>query len=103
MLACGPRPNIAFRCVASDMRRGNADTHACVCVQDARISSHTPQFDNSLANHPFFKYALAILRCHLVDVLVPRSGPLELAQVDHILRHLLAPMGTEGHGRSTRW
>src|SRR5882762_2983845 len=89
MLACGPRPNIAFRCVASDMRRGNADTHACVCVQDARIPSHTPQFDNSLANHPFFKYALAILRCDLVDVLVPRSGTLELAQVDHILRHLL--------------
>src|SRR5882762_8120288 len=32
-------PNIAFQCVASDMWRGNADTHACVCVQDARISS----------------------------------------------------------------
>src|SRR5882762_1980273 len=36
MLACGP---LAFQCVASAMWRGNADTHACVCVQDARISS----------------------------------------------------------------
>src|SRR5882762_7744408 len=39
MLACSPRPNIAFQCVASDMWRENADTHACVCVQDARIPS----------------------------------------------------------------
>src|SRR5258705_393720 len=60
-------PKIAFQCVASDMWRGNADTHACVCIQDTRIPSHTPQFDDSLANHPFFKYALTILRCHLVD------------------------------------
>src|SRR5258705_7928447 len=32
-------PNIAFRRVAADMWRGNVDTHACVCVQDARIPS----------------------------------------------------------------
>src|SRR5882762_10411036 len=36
MLTCGP---LAFQCVASDMWRENADTHACVCVQDARIPS----------------------------------------------------------------
>ena len=29
----------ALECVVSDMWRGNADTHACVCVQDARIPS----------------------------------------------------------------
>src|SRR5882762_7659981 len=32
-------PNIAFQCVASDMWRGNAGTHAFVCVQDERIPS----------------------------------------------------------------
>src|SRR5258705_8362988 len=35
-------PNIAFRRVAADMWRGNAGTHACVCVQDARIRSQDP-------------------------------------------------------------
>src|SRR5258705_8669607 len=49
MLASGPRhkhsiPAIssndnALECVVSDMWRGNADTDACVCVQDARIPS----------------------------------------------------------------
>src|SRR5258705_6672910 len=49
MRSCGPRhkhiiPAIssngnALECVVSDMWRGNADTHACVCIQDARIPS----------------------------------------------------------------
>src|SRR5258705_13205361 len=34
----------ARQCVASDMWRGNADTHACVCVQDARIPSQDPAY-----------------------------------------------------------
>src|SRR5258707_1247399 len=54
MLACGPWhkhsiPAIssngnALECVVSDMWRGNADTHACVCVQDARIPSQDPAY-----------------------------------------------------------
>ena len=54
MLACGPWhkhsiPAIssngnALECVVSDMWHGNADTHACVCVQDARIPSQDPAY-----------------------------------------------------------
>ena len=54
MLTCGPRPTHsipatgnALKCVASDMGRGNADTHACVCVQDARISSQDPAYTSA--------------------------------------------------------
>src|SRR5882762_6441926 len=36
---CASSNGNARECVASDMWRGNADTDACVCVQDARIPS----------------------------------------------------------------
>src|SRR5882762_3195796 len=39
-----PRHGNAQECVASDMWRGNTDTHACVCVQDARIQDASLTF-----------------------------------------------------------
>src|SRR5258708_19864756 len=60
MLACGPRhkhsiPAIssngnALECVVSDMWRGNADTDACVCVQDARIPSQNAAYTLATLN-----------------------------------------------------